>query len=92
MTASALSNGGGRVTVLLHQIPKNLRLTVAHELASKWRLKGMDYALFLLAAETPKEDPHLRVPADKAALVFAGKRPLGSLPDELRIPPVLGHE
>lgn len=89
MNASALTSGGGRVTVLLHEIPKDLRLSVAHELASRWRLKGMDYALFLLAAETPREDPELRVTAEKARMVLAGERPKGPTPVELAIPPVL---
>jgi len=91
MTTSALTNGGGRVTVLLHEVPKELRLRVAHELATRWKLKGLDYALFLLSAESPVEDPALRVPAEKAALVQEGKRPLGGLPEELAIPPVLSR-
>lgn len=89
MAASALTIGGGRVTVLLHEIPKDLRLTVAHELATRWRLKGMDYALFLLAAEIPREDPHLDVTEEKARIVLAGERPKGPMPPELAIPPVL---
>ena len=89
MAASALTNGGGRVTVLLHEIPKELRLTVAHELATRWRLRGFDYALFLLAAESPRDDPSLTVDVEKYETVMAGKRPLGNLPDDLKIPPVI---
>ena len=92
MTTSALSNGGGLVTVLLHEVPKALRLKVAHELATRWKMRGLDYALFLLAAESPVQDPELRVPAEKAMLVAEGKRPLGGLPEELAIPPVLSRD
>lgn len=87
MAASALSNGGGLQTVHLRDIPKQLRIDVATELAIRWKLRGMDFALFLLAAEKPKEDPAIDVNADLAALVLAGNRPKGSLPAELAIPP-----
>lgn len=86
----ALQNGGAIAEVRLTQIPKELRLTVAHELAAKWRLKGMDYALFMLAADTPVENPLLMVSTEKAEMVLAGVRPKGSLPEELKIPPALG--
>jgi hypothetical protein len=82
-------NGGAIALVRLTDIPRELRLSVAHELATRWRLRGIDYALFLLSAESPVENPLLWVPAEKAALALAGKRPGGSLPDELKIPPVL---
>lgn len=90
MIMATPQNGGAVTTISLHQVPKELRLAVAHELATKWRLRGMNYALFLLAAETPVEDPHLRVSTEKAELVLSGRRPKGNLPDELKIPPVLG--
>jgi hypothetical protein len=87
--ATPSANGRAIVEISLTQIPKELRLTVAHELAARWRLRGMDYALFLLAAETPVENPHIRVSAEKIELVLNGLRPKGALPDELKIPPIL---
>lgn len=93
MTASALTNGGGRVVVFLHQIPEDLRYSVAEDLADRWKLKGMDLAMFLLAARSGRtssgDEVCLEVPSEKAQLVLAGRRPKGLLPEELKIPPVL---
>jgi hypothetical protein len=85
---SAPRSGGGQVVVHLHEIPKSLRLTVAHELARYWKLTGLDYALFLVAAAQPELDPELKVPRDKAKQVLRGSRPGGTLPDDLKIRPI----
>lgn len=89
MPTSALTNGGGRRIVYLHQIPLDLRIAVAHDLATRWKLRGMDYAVFMLAAEKPEQDPALLVDVEKVELVMAGKRPRGDTPPECVLPPVL---
>jgi len=78
----------GLVPVRLSQVPLELRLSMAHDLAARWRLRGMDYAVFLLAAQRPVDDPELWVTWDARESVLAGVRPKGETPKELYLPPV----
>lgn len=78
-------NGGRRVQVRLSDVPLDLREQVATELARRWRLTGTDYALFLLCAFRPQEDPSIMVPAEKAERALTGRRPLGTMPEDLAV-------
>jgi hypothetical protein len=90
-TRPPLTHGADEWTVVrLSQIDADLRRTVAHELARYWKLQGLQYALWMLrvTAPTAEQDVALAVPAEKARLVAAGKRPTGSLEAELKLRPM----
>lgn len=74
--------------VRLSEIDADLRRAVAHELASYWKLQGIPYVQWMLRVEHPRDDVAIEVPAEKADLVAAGKRPRGSLDAELKLRPM----
>ncbi len=73
--------------VTLESVPVEIRLEVASELAKSWRLRGIDYALWMLRAQSPESHPPLKVDAAKLELVMSGRRPPGPVPRELLASP-----
>jgi hypothetical protein len=85
------TNGADEWTVVrLSQIPAELRQSVAHELAKHWKLQGLTYAAWMIRVTRPqgREDVAIAVPAAKAQLIMAGKRPAGSLDADLKLRPM----
>jgi hypothetical protein len=64
------------VPVRLSQIPLEVRQAVAHELARKWKLKGVEYTIWLLAVSNPRgdKDVELVVPYSKYERVIKQRK------------------
>jgi hypothetical protein len=78
MSTSARREGEGRmVEVRLSQVPQELRRQVADIVIEKTGLAGVQALEVQLRAFTPRQDPSIFVPAEKAELVLAGRLPTG---------------
>lgn len=90
MTRPPTERGADEWTVVrLSDVDRDLRIAVAHELASHWRLRGLEYARWMLRVVNPSgdRDAWIEVPVEKARIVAAGKRPPGTLSKDMKVRP-----